>query len=79
MDKTHNYTGFAVPRIDKNGKLHLVQKRKYEDVGMYCPCLKLENGIAVASGLGGFSEDSVNDPASMKHYDVYLLDTTKRD
>ena len=46
-----NYTGYAKPRRD--GVLEAVST--YESVGMYQPCLYVENGIATKLLLGGFT------------------------
>lgn len=68
-----NYTGFAV--CDRRRKTAVLVGCAYKDVGMYTPCLRLENGIAVALGIGGFTEESVNDPCRGGHYDVLVADT----
>ena len=51
MTKNSNYTGYAVPSRD--GKT-LEARSSYESVGMYQPCLFVENGIAKILTLGGF-------------------------
>lgn len=68
MEIIENYTGFAVN--DRNGDDSILIGKKYKDIGMYTPCLRLENGIAVALGLGGFSEESVNSPCLAKPFKV---------
>ena len=50
MAKSSNYTGYAKPK--KDGTLEAVSS--YESVGMYQPCLYVENGIAKILTLGGF-------------------------
>lgn len=51
MAKSSNYTGYAKPKRD--GTLEAVSS--YESVGMYQPCLYVENGIATKLLIGGFS------------------------
>lgn len=50
MTKSSNYTGYAKPK--KDGTLEAVSS--YESVGMYQPCLYIENGIATSLLVGGF-------------------------
>ena len=50
MAKSSNYTGYAKPQRD--GTLEAVSS--YERVGMYQPCVFVENGIATSLRLGGF-------------------------
>lgn len=50
METDSNYTGYAKPK--KDGTLEAVSS--YESVGMYQPCLYVENGIATSLKLGGF-------------------------
>jgi len=50
MAKSNNYTGYAKPKRD--GTLEAVSS--YESVGMYQPCLYVEDGIATRLLLGGF-------------------------
>ena len=50
MTKSSNYTGYAKPK--KDGTLEAVSS--YESVGMYQPCLYIENGVAKNLRLGGF-------------------------
>ena len=52
MAKSSNYTGYAKPKRD--GTLEAVSS--YESVGMYQPCLYVENGIATRLLVGGFSK-----------------------
>ena len=54
MAKSSNYTGYAKPKRD--GTLEAVSS--YESVGMYQPCLYVENGIATSLLIGGFSNAS---------------------
>ena len=54
MAKSSNYTGYAKPK--KDGTLEAVSS--YESVGMYQPCLYVENGIATSLLLGGFPNAS---------------------
>lgn len=49
MTKSSNYTGYAKPK--KDGTLEAVSS--YESVGMYQPCVYVENGIAISLLLGG--------------------------
>ena len=51
MAKSSNYTGYAKPKRD--GTLEAVSS--YESVGMYQPCLYVENGTATKLLIGGFS------------------------
>lgn len=51
MAKSSTYTGYAKPRRD--GTLEAVSS--YKSVGMYQPCLYVENGIATKLLIGGFS------------------------
>ena len=46
-----NYTGYAKPK--KDGTLEAVSS--YKSVGMYQPCVYVENGIATSLLLGGFT------------------------
>lgn len=50
MAKSGNYTGYAKPK--KDGTLEAVSS--YKSVGMYQPCLYVENGIATSLLIGGF-------------------------
>ena len=50
MAKDNNYTGYAKPK--KDGTLEAVSS--YKSVGMYQPCVFVENGIATSLKLGGF-------------------------
>ena len=50
MAKSSNYTGYAKPK--KDGTLEAVSS--YKSVGMYQPCVYVENGIATSLKLGGF-------------------------
>lgn len=50
MKRSENYTGYAKPK--KDGTLEAVSS--YESVGMYQPCIYVENGIAKSLRLGGF-------------------------
>lgn len=50
MAKSSDYTGYAKPKRD--GTLEAVPS--YESVGMYQPCLYVENGIATSLLIGGF-------------------------
>lgn len=50
METDSNYTGYAKP--EKDGTLEAVSS--YESVGMYQPCLYVENGIATSLLVGGF-------------------------
>ena len=54
MKQSENYTGYAKPK--KDGTLEAVSS--YESVGMYQPCLYVENGIATSLLLGGFHNAS---------------------
>ena len=54
MAKSSNYTGYAKPKRD--GTLEAVSS--YESVGMYQPCLYVENGIATSLLVGGFTNAS---------------------
>ena len=49
-----DYTGYA--KISADGKLEAVSS--YNKVGMYKPCLFVENGIAKTLTLGGFRNAS---------------------
>lgn len=49
-----DYTGYAKPK--KDGTLEAVSS--YESVGVYQPCLYVENGIATSLLLGGFPNAS---------------------
>ena len=51
MAKSSNYTGYAKPK--KDGTLEAVSS--YKSVGMYQPCVYVENGIATKLLLGGFT------------------------
>lgn len=51
MAKSSDYTGYAKPK--KDGTLEAVSS--YKSVGMYQPCLYVENGIATRLLVGGFS------------------------
>ena len=53
----NDFTGIAVPKTDRKGNITLHACNGYGSVGMYSPCLKMENGYAVSIGLGGFTED----------------------
>ncbi len=55
MKVDNNYTGIAKPVLQNNGDYALIAC-KYEQVGMYETCLKMEGGKMVAIGLGGFHE-----------------------
>lgn len=50
MREVINYTGYAC--INPQGKL--IGKRCYGDIGMYVPCVYLENGFPIRTTLGGF-------------------------
>jgi hypothetical protein len=50
MAKDNNYTGYAVPSKDGNA---LKAVSSYKSVGMYQPCVYVENGIATSLKLGG--------------------------
>lgn len=52
MAKCSNYTGYA--RLSRDGKT-LEAVSSYKSVGMYQPCLFVENGQANKLLLGGFS------------------------
>lgn len=54
MAKSSDYTGYAKPKRD--GTLEAVPS--YESVGMYQPCLYVENGIATSLLIGGFKNAS---------------------
>lgn len=54
MAKSSNYTGCAKPK--KDGTLEAVSS--YESVGIYQPCLYVENGIATSLLVGGFPNAS---------------------
>ena len=54
METDSNYTGYAKPKRD--GTLEAVSS--YESVGMYQPCLYVENGIATSLLVGGFPNAS---------------------
>lgn len=54
MAKSSDYTGYAKPK--KDGTLEAVSS--YKSVGMYQPCLYVENGIATSLLIGGFSNAS---------------------
>lgn len=51
MAKSSNYTGYAKPK--KDGTLEAVSS--YKSVGMYQPCVYVENGIATRLLVGGFT------------------------
>ena len=75
MKKTikHDYTGFAVANQEEDTP-YLIGK-EYNKIGIYTPCLRLENGVAVALGIGGFSEESVNSELCKKeHYPVLVYE-----
>ena len=68
----NNYTGIAKPKTDRDGKYFLVAC-KYEDVGMYSPCVKLEDGKVTAIGLGGFhKETAFSESGGGKAYPVVI-------
>jgi hypothetical protein len=50
METDNNYNGYAI--MGKGGKLEAVSS--YKSVGMYQPCLYVENGIATSLLVGGF-------------------------
>lgn len=50
METDSNYTGYAKPR--KDGTLEAVSS--YASVGMFQPCVYVENGTAKVLTLGGF-------------------------
>ncbi len=50
METDSNYTGYAKP--GKGGTLEAVSS--YVSVGMYQPCVYVENGTAKVLTLGGF-------------------------
>ncbi len=50
MKEEKNYTGYAC--INSVGLL--VGVRRYESIGLYTPCVYLENGVPVRITLGGF-------------------------
>lgn len=52
MAKNSNYTGWAQPSRN-NGNLEAVSS--YKSVGMYQPCVYVENGVATSLHIGGFS------------------------
>ena len=52
MKTSENYTGYAV--ISR--KETLVAVRSYDAVGMYTPCVYLEDGIMAGMTLGGFDK-----------------------
>ena len=54
MVKSSNYTGYAKPQKDGT----LIAVSSYESVGMYQPCLYIENGVATSLLLGGLSNAS---------------------
>lgn len=70
MVKSSNYTGYAKPRRD--GVLEAVST--YESVGVYQPCLYVENGIAIKLLLGGFTNA---DGTSINKKVVVLVQTQK--
>jgi len=74
MKKTikHDYTGFAVSNPDDPS---ILIGEEYNKIGIYTPCVRIENGVAVALGLGGFSEESVNTELCKKeHYPVLVYE-----
>ena len=48
-----NYTGYAVLGRDKET---LIGVGEYRNVGMYTPCVYVENGVAKKLRLGGLPE-----------------------
>ena len=68
----NNYTGIAKPKTDKDGNSFLVAC-EYENVGMYSPCVKLEDGKMIAIGLGGFhKETAFSESGGGKAYPVVI-------
>ena len=67
MAKSSNYTGYAKPK--KDGTLEAVSS--YESVGMYQPCLYVENGIATKLLIGGFS--NADGPIISKKVEVEIF------
>lgn len=71
MELNESYTGIAIP-VNYKGEDILIAVRQYSDVGMYSTCLKMENGQAIALGLGGFREETAFTPLDpTAHYPVY--------
>lgn len=50
MKKDDNYTGYAT--LSKDGKT-LEAVSSFDSIGMYQPCLYVENGTAICLKLGG--------------------------
>lgn len=59
MEKSEHYTGYAV----SSGDGTLTAVASYKEVGMYQPCVYLEDGILSGMTLGGFDRAPLT-PAS---------------
>lgn len=75
----NNFTGIAIPKTDKKGNVTLHACSGYGSVGMYSPCLKMENGYAVSLGLGGFTEDiAFGTPLPERKKQSVIIDSIKQ-
>lgn len=76
MKVDNNYTGIAKPVLQNNGDYALLAC-KYEQVGMYGTCLKMEGGKVVAIGLGGFHEETAfSETKGGKYYPIIIHHVT---